>query len=145
MTDELVVVHNALKDVGLEIVHDPARPPAQGFARCSDCGSSHLPPVPCGLSYRDRLASVQVNERNFDTAEKANYFDRDALDATFGPDRREQMLHETRGLGPVRTADDGTPWVYDDPDTGEMRPMERSDVIGGYLRGTPESELPEDA
>jgi hypothetical protein len=135
MTDELVVVRNLATS-------DQAR---ERFAYCGSCGTEHLQPVPCGMRYRDRLATVQVSEQGFDTAEKHRYFDSSALDEAFGPDRREQMLHETRGLGPVRTADDGTPWVYDDPDTGEMRPMERSDVIGGYLRGTPESELDEDA
>jgi hypothetical protein len=91
--------------------------------------------VPCGLTYAQRIGSVQVDRTNFDTAEKRNYYDRVALDEAFGPDRREQMLQETRGLGPVKVAEDGSPWVYDDPDTGAMRPMERSDVIGGYLRG----------
>jgi hypothetical protein len=115
------------------------------FIACGDCGSEHLPPVPCGLSFRDRLATVQVSEQGFDTVEKRRYFDSVALDEAFGPDRRERMLDETRGLGPVQTAEDGTPWVYDDPVTREMRPLERSDIIGGYLRGTPESELDEDA
>jgi len=132
-------------DARLSVVHEPSRPAAQGFASCSSCGSEHLPPVPCGMTFLERMKTVQVNERNFDTAEKANYFDSVALDEAFGPDRKERMLHETRGLGPVQTADDGTPWVFDDPSTGEMRPLEPSDVIGGYLRGTPEDELDADA
>lgn len=109
------------------------------IASCSSCGSEHLPPVPCGLSFIDRLRSVQVNERNFDTAERHNYYDRSALDEAFGPDRREKMLQETRGLGPVQTDDRGRPWVYHDPTTREMRPLENSDIVGGYLRGS-ESE-----
>ncbi len=99
-----------------------------------DCGARHL--GRCGgISFRDRLASVEVSERGFETVERHNYYDRVALDEAFGPDRREQMLEETRGLGAIQRADDGSEWVYDDPTTREMRPLESSDLRGGYLRG----------
>jgi hypothetical protein len=91
--------------------------------------------VPCGLTYAQRIGSVQVDRTNFDTVDKRNYYDRVALDEAFGPDRREQMLQETRGQGAVQYAADGSPWVYDDPDTGAMRPMERVDLTHNFLRG----------
>lgn len=99
-----------------------------------DCGHRHL--GRCGgISFRARMASIEISERGFETVERHNYFDRVALDEAFGPDRREQMLEETRGLGAIQTAADGSQWVYDDPKTREMRPLESSDLIGGYLRG----------
>jgi len=122
---------------------DVARERPQGQVEdCESCGSEHLPPVPCGLSFKERIRTARFGSDWMPARRAAHSFvDRSALDETFGPDRRERMLHETRGLGPVRTADDGTPWVYDDPKTGEMRPMESSDLVGGYLRGTPDEEL----
>ena len=104
---------------------------------CPDCRSTHMGSVPCGLSYAARLRSTQVNRAGFDTASKVNYYDADAVHRAFGEDAREAMLEETRGLGPIRRARDGSEWVYDNPATGEMRPLETSDIVGGYLRGTP--------
>lgn len=111
---------------------------------CESCGSDHLAPVPCGLTFKERIKGLRFGTdwmpaRQSARNDAGTYYDREALDAAFGPDRREQMLQETRGLGAVQTDEHGNPYVFDDPDTGEMRPMENSDVIGGYLRGS-ESE-----
>ncbi len=126
------------------VVIREGKPRDAALQRCESCGSEHLAPVPCGLTFKERIRTARMgtdwmpsrtDARQRDP-DKHRYFDSVALDEAFGPDRREKMLHETRGLGPVRTAADGSQWVYDDPRTGEMRPMESSDIVGGYLRGS---------
>lgn len=105
------------------------------FPYCLSCDSHHMAPVPCGLSFRDRIRSISIDPGSLETKDKRNYYDREAVKEVFGEDSRERMLEETRGLGPIKRAADGSEWVNDDPKTGELRPLERSDLIGGYLRG----------
>lgn len=125
--------------MSIEIIREGRRVEAV-LAYCESCGSEHLAPVPCGLTFAERIRTVRtatdwMPAKANSRATDGSFIDRVALDETFGPDRREQMLEETRGLGPIRKADDGSEWVYDDPNTGAMRPLENSDLIGGYLRG----------
>ncbi|MGH7342877.1 MAG: hypothetical protein ACREKH_20525, partial [Candidatus Rokuibacteriota bacterium] len=114
---------------------------AATLAHCESCGSEHLPPVPCGLTFKERIKTARFGSdwmpaRQSARDDAGTYYDRSALDEAFGPDRREKMLEETRGLGPVQVDEDGEPWVFHDPDTREMRPMENSDIVGGFLRGS---------
>lgn len=76
------------------------------FRKCPDCGSEHLGPA-CGMSFRQRLMSVNVDRAGFDTSEKHNYFDGEAVDEMFGADSREQMMEETKGIGAVKLGRDG--------------------------------------
>jgi hypothetical protein len=72
------------------------------FRFCTDCGSEHLGPA-CGMTFAQRLKTVRVDKANFDTAEKHNYFDREAANAVFGlsADERPEdiMAEETEGKG----------------------------------------------
>ncbi len=90
----------------------------------------------CPEHFRARLLSLSIDAANFEQPQgRRNHYDRQSVHDVFGEDAREQMLEETRGLGAIQTARDGSEWVYDDPSTGAMRPLETSDLIGGYLRG----------
>ena len=106
------------------------------------CGSTHMGrPCPPGMTFRDRMRTVRLDASVTESRTRRNYYDREAVREVFGPDSREQLLEETRGLGAIQRAADGSEWVNDDPTTGEMRPLERSDLIGGYLRGEVVDEI----
>jgi hypothetical protein len=74
------------------------------LAVCSDCGSEHLPPVPCGLTFAQRLGSQRI-DKSWMPAKRdgglKNYYDSEALGDAFGADAHEQMMEETKGFGPV--------------------------------------------
>lgn len=74
---------------------------------CPDCSREHLGPPCGGLSFRERLLSVRLGPSVTPTRTRRNYFDSDALDATFGPDRVESYWEETRGHGAVHRGPDG--------------------------------------
>lgn len=101
---------------------------------CPDCGSTHLGFTPCGMSYRERLASVQVSEAGFLTAERHNYYDRDPIREAFGDDAKERMLEETKGLGAGIRGPDGELYRRDRA-SGDVVPMTDHDVDTVYLNG----------
>lgn len=68
---------------------------------CPDCGSTHMGAA-CGLTFAQRLGSVLVDESNFDTATKRNYFDREAIREGFGEGSKERLMDATKGLGAGR-------------------------------------------
>lgn len=55
--------------------------------------------VPCGMTFRERLGTVRLDTGSFDTAERHNDFDAEALGESFGLDARERSLEATDGLG----------------------------------------------
>lgn len=65
---------------------------------CETCHHSTVS-CTCGLSYRERLRGVTISEANFVTKDKHAYYDRGALDATFGDDRVDRYWEETEGAG----------------------------------------------
>lgn len=69
------------------------------LAACPDCNSTHMAPVPCGLSYMQRLRSSQLHPDATPSREKRKYWDQEALDNQFGEDAREHSLDITKGRG----------------------------------------------
>lgn len=70
-----------------------------GVRYCDDCKSEHLGP-PCGLSFAQRLRSVQLHGSATPSREKKNYFSDEGLKDIFGKDRKEreeELLDETGG------------------------------------------------
>lgn len=75
---------------------------------CTDCESTHMGRVPCGMSYAQRLRS-QTTDPSWMPARRAvgnlkNYYDDESVSALFndgltGKERKEQMLDETEGVG----------------------------------------------
>lgn len=61
----------------------------------------------CGLSFREKALTLQINRENFDTGEKRNYYSRESVNALFGEDSRQRMMEETKGVGPVKRGRDG--------------------------------------
>lgn len=71
---------------------------------CPECHRMVGVGCACGMSYRDKLRSVQVDYRWMER-EKKNYYDQSALDDLVGEDAKERMLDETEGVG-AYTAED---------------------------------------
>lgn len=78
---------------------------------CSDCGSSHMGRVPCGLSYMQRLGSTQRTIGWMDR-DKTNWFDDEPLKEVWGLDkneRKEDLMEQTGGHGFFDSPKDMTP------------------------------------
>lgn len=88
------------------------------LASCSSCGSTHLPPVPCGLTFAQRLRSQEVDQSWMPAKTKKNYYDGASIDSLFGDDAKERMDHETKGLGPV--TEENLAQAARDPELAEM-------------------------
>src|SRR5262245_60484517 len=73
---------------------------------CPDCGSTHLGRR-CGMTFLERLRTVQVSEANMETVERHNYFDAEGVREAFGEGSKEQLMDETKGLGFARRGPDG--------------------------------------
>jgi hypothetical protein len=88
----------------------------------------------CGLSFAERIRTVVVDEVALETRTKRNYYDADALATMFPPDAAEQMMDETRGMGPGIRGSDGELYRRD-RHSGDVVPMTPEDVREGYLHG----------
>ena len=73
---------------------------------CPSCQSTHMGIVPCGLTFAERLRSVVVDPVR-ETKTRVNYFDKSALDQTFGEDRVEHYWESTAGHGAIHRGSDG--------------------------------------
>jgi hypothetical protein len=71
---------------------------------CTSCKTEHIGKVPCGLTWKQRMGTVDLDWASLETRDKKNYFDQEALDDSFGPDAQEVMMDETDGMG-YRTAE----------------------------------------
>jgi hypothetical protein len=60
---------------------------------------------PCGTSYKQRLLSLRLDYAWMPARDKRNYYDKEALEKTFGEDAEERMMEETEGRGPVSPED----------------------------------------
>lgn len=74
--------------------------PHNSLGYCKDCKSVHMNPG-CGLTYKERLGSVRLDESWMPAKEKKNYYDQQALDAAFGENAEETLMEETKGVGAV--------------------------------------------
>ncbi len=81
-----------------------------------------MAPVPCGLSWRERLGSVRLDEGSMETAERKNYYDTAAVNALVGSDSVERLYEDTDGIGYTRQADNGD-WYYRNRKTREIEKM----------------------
>jgi hypothetical protein len=107
------------------------------FTACPDCGSTHLGGR-CGLSFAQRLRSVQVHESvraTVHSGDSHTYYDRSALDDVFGADHRDRMLEETDGLGIARTDPRTGDTYHVDRHSGEWEKVTDDQVDRVYLGG----------
>ena len=94
------------------------------FRHCDSCGSDHLGPVPCGMSFAQRMKSTNTDFGSFETVyNRRNYYDSAAVDATFSHDSKDRLYDETDGIGYVKQADDGE-WYHRDRKTNEVVKMD---------------------
>jgi len=82
------------------------------FTDCPDCGSEHLGGR-CGLTFAQRLRTVQVDGAALETRTKRNYYDLESVHDTFGEDAEDRMMDATKGLGSIKRGDDGSLWRKD--------------------------------
>lgn len=75
------------------------------LAHCPDCESDHIAPNPCGMSFRQRLSSVQLSGSVTETRTKRKYWDESSLKEFWGGkdegERRDELMEETKGIGYV--------------------------------------------
>ena len=74
------------------------------LAHCDDCGSEHLAPVPCGMTFIQRLRSVNLDGSVTETREKRRYWSSEGMNEMFGnteAERREELMEDTKGIGYV--------------------------------------------
>ena len=103
------------------------------MADCPDCGSTHLGQA-CGLSFAGRMRTVQLDRTSMDTADLKNYYDREAISATFGDDAKDRYYEETDGRGAAFRGPDGEHYRRDRR-TGDVVPADPSDYLTGDLIG----------
>lgn len=85
---------------------------------CSSCGSEHMGLVPCGMTFMQRMRTVQVDYAAMETRDLKNYYDAAAVETSF-PGATEKMYDDTDGIGYVNQADDGD-WYYRNRKTREV-------------------------
>ncbi len=99
------------------------------LAHCDSCGSEHLPPVPCGLTFGERVRTLRTSSdwmpsrTDARAREHRQFYDHDAVDEQFGKDaktRREELLADSRGYGNLRYDGKGGAY-YRRPGTKEVR------------------------
>lgn len=66
---------------------------------CPDCDTAHIGPVPCGMTWKQRVLSQTVSGDVYQSRTKKRYWDQEALDEQFGPDATEKTLEDTQGKG----------------------------------------------
>lgn len=110
------------------------------FDHCSSCGSEHLGPVPCGLSFRDRMRSIELDQGVLETRTRRNYFDVEPIRQTFGEDANERMLDETDGLGFAQQGPDGELYRKDRK-SGDVVRVSDGELNRVYLGGRREREF----
>lgn len=61
----------------------------------------------CPRHYRERLASLTIGPGASETRTRVDYFDKGALDETFGEDRVDRYWDDTKGAGALNPTGDG--------------------------------------
>jgi hypothetical protein len=100
------------------------------FEVCSSCGSEHLPPVPCGLSFIERLRSTQVHGSVLASRTEHSRYDHEAIDMEFGKtakERKAEFYEDTRGLGVMKDVPGGK--RYKDRKTGDIKTISDDQLI----------------
>jgi hypothetical protein len=105
------------------------------LTHCTSCGSSHFGKVPCGLTFRQRLASVRVDTSTFEQPQvTGSYYDAEAVADQFGADAEDRMMDATDGMGAARRDKDGRSW-HQDRHSHEWQPLTPEQVKATYLSG----------
>lgn len=102
-------------------------------ATCPTCLHSTVA-CTCGLSYAERIRGFQVPASVTPTRTLSRYYDAGALDAQLGgtaKDRRERMMHDTDGLGVVKTDRDGRAW-HKNRKTKEVEPVPSKELAKAF-------------
>lgn len=102
------------------------------MANCA-CGApatSGSDRIECGSCFRRRLGSITLDHTVTATRTHASYYDTDAIRETFGPDARERMMDDTKGLGYGVGSR-----MRRDPKTGNVVPITDRELTDVYLNG----------
>ena len=99
---------------------------------CVSCGSTHMAPVPCGMTWGERMRSVRLDEVALETRDVKNYYDRSAVEAVVGHDSVDRLYDETDGIGYTRQDKKGD-WYYRNRKTREIEKLSerQMDVMTG--------------
>lgn len=117
------------------------------LAHCESCGSEHLPPVPCGLTFAERIKGIRfgtdwmpsrTDARQRDP-DKHRYYDPEPVNQVFGEDSHEKMLEDTQGLGFAQEDRNGDLW-HKDRHSGEWERVSDEQLDRVYLAGDTEHE-----
>lgn len=100
---------------------------------CPDCGSEHLG-VRCGMTFGQRMRTVQIDRASMETADLKNYYDRDSITGMFGDDAKDRYYEETDGRGAAFRGPDGGLYRRDRR-SGDVVAAEPSDYLQGDLIG----------
>jgi hypothetical protein len=107
---------------------------------CKGCSGEHIGPrCAPGTTLRQRLRSVRIDPSATPTKTRRAYYSQEAVESVFGPDSKERMLEETRGLGAARTEGNETFTV--NRHTGEWERLDEQTVDDVYMGGATEREF----
>jgi hypothetical protein len=107
---------------------------------CPSCGSAHLPPNPCGLSFGERLRTVRIDPKTLVTRSRKRYYDEEALNQEWGTtarQRKEQLENDTQGLGVAKPGPDGHLYRKDRK-SGDVVRVTQKELNEVYLGGDTE-------
>lgn len=100
---------------------------------CTDCGHEHMN-APCGMTFAERIRTVQVDRASMETAELRNYYDRESITNMFGHDAKDRYYEETDGRGAAFAGPDGKHYRRDRR-SGDIVEASPSDYLQGDLIG----------
>lgn len=109
------------------------------FSYCPSCRSHHLGPVPCGLSFRDRMRTVRLDPAALETRTPRNYYDAEAVEQVFTEEGRDRMMRETQGYGYTRTDEHGQDF-YRNRKSGDWERVPADVMDRVYLGGDTERD-----
>lgn len=92
------------------------------FRQCPSCGSAHLGPVPCGMTFGQRMKTTKVDWAKLETKDLKNYYDKAAVQKAFGHDARDRYYDESDGIGAAQQDSKGE-WWYKNRKTKEVEKL----------------------
>lgn len=95
---------------------------------CPDCGSEHMGGR-CGMTFAERLRTVQVDGAALETRTKRDYYDVESVHDTFGEDAEDKMMDATKGIGAIKRGADGKLWRKDRRSGDIVRAEEKLDTL----------------
>jgi hypothetical protein len=98
------------------------------FNYCPDCESHHLGSR-CGMTFAERLRTVQVDGAALETRTKRDYYDVESVHDTFGEDAEDRMMDATKGIGAIKRGADGKLWRKDRRSGDIVRAEQKLDTL----------------